>query len=68
MASRRIEEEKNVVEQMIRLYCRKSEGHGELCPSCRELLDYAIVVLTDVATVRISQPARNAQPIAIDRR
>ena len=41
MTSRRIEEEKNVVEQMIRLYCRKSEGHGELCPSCRELLDYA---------------------------
>ena len=41
MARRRIEEEKAVVEQMIRLYCRKSEGHGELCPSCRELLDYA---------------------------
>ena len=38
MTSRRIEEEKNVVEQMIRLYCLKSEGHGELCPSCRELL------------------------------
>ena len=37
----RIEEEKRVVEQMIRLYCRKSEGHDELCPSCKELLDYA---------------------------
>ena len=38
---RRIEEEKRVVEQMIRLYCRKCEGHDELCPSCKELLDYA---------------------------
>ena len=37
----RIEEEKAVVEQMIRLYCRKYEGHDELCPSCKELLDYA---------------------------
>ena len=41
MTSRRIEEEKIVVEQMIRLYCQKSEGYGELCPSCRELLSYA---------------------------
>ena len=41
MARRRIEEEKAVVEQMIRLYCQKSEGHAELCTSCRELLDYA---------------------------
>lgn len=39
MANRCIEE-KNVVEQMIRLYCQQSEGHNELCPSCRELLDY----------------------------
>lgn len=38
---RRIEEEKAVVEQMIRLYCRKHEGNGTLCPSCQELLDYA---------------------------
>ena len=38
---RRIEEEKTVVEQMIRLYCQKYEGHAELCPSCKELLDYA---------------------------
>ena len=37
----RIEEEKAVVEQMIRLYCQKYEGHDELCPSCKELLDYA---------------------------
>ncbi len=38
---KRIENEKRVVEQMIRLYCRRSEGNAELCPSCRELLEYA---------------------------
>ena len=38
---RRIEEEKAVVEQMIRLYCRKKGGNAELCQSCQELLDYA---------------------------
>ena len=37
----RIEEEQQVVEQMIRLYCRKKEGNRELCPSCTELLQYA---------------------------
>lgn len=26
---------------MIGLYCRKKEGNRELCPSCRELLEYA---------------------------
>ena len=41
MKHTRIEEEKAVVEQMIRLYCQKYEGHDELCPSCQELLDYA---------------------------
>lgn len=38
---KRVEEEKAVVEQMIRLYCRRKEGHNALCPECRELLDYA---------------------------
>lgn len=38
---RRIKEEMAVVEQMIRLYCRRHEGHAELCPDCQELLDYA---------------------------
>lgn len=37
----RIEKEKAVVELMIRLYCRKREGHTTLCSSCRELLKYA---------------------------
>lgn len=37
----RIKEEQRVVEQMIRLYCRKKEGNKELCPECKELLQYA---------------------------
>ena len=41
----RIKEEKQVVEQMIRLYCRKMEGNKELCPSCKELLQYAVARL-----------------------
>ena len=30
-----------MVEQMIRLYCRRAEGNDALCPACRELLAYA---------------------------
>lgn len=37
----RIEQEKQTVEQMIRLYCRKKEGNSQLCPRCKELLEYA---------------------------
>lgn len=37
----RIEQEKIIVEQMIRLYCRKKEDNPELCPECRALLEYA---------------------------
>ena len=37
----RIEEEKRVVELMIRLYCRHKEGNAELCESCKVLLEYA---------------------------
>ena len=33
--------EKNVVELMIRLYCRKNHCGRELCPQSRELLQYA---------------------------
>lgn len=35
------EYEKKIVEQMIRLYCRRNHGGKELCPECRELLAYA---------------------------
>ena len=37
----RIAEEQKVVEQMIRLYCRRKEGNKDLCSSCTELLQYA---------------------------
>lgn len=37
----RIEQEKAMVAEMIRMYCRKHEGNGSLCPSCQELLEYA---------------------------
>ena len=34
--------EKQVVQEMIQLYCRKKHGpKGTLCPSCQMLLDYA---------------------------
>lgn len=33
--------ELHTVELMIRLYCRHKEGNRELCPQCRELLEYA---------------------------
>lgn len=36
-----IEKEKQIAEQMIRLYCRKKEKNEQLCPKCRELLAYA---------------------------
>ena len=39
----RREREKEVVSEMINLYCRKNHGSkkGEFCDSCRELRDYA---------------------------
>lgn len=38
---RRIEHEKAIIEQMIRLYCRHREKHKTLCPECQHLLAYA---------------------------
>ena len=37
----RIAREKRIVEQMVRLYCRRKEGNRELCAECRALLEYA---------------------------
>lgn len=37
----RIEREQRTVEQMIRIYCRRSEHNRELCPECAALLEYA---------------------------
>lgn len=41
MKRSRIEKEKQTVEQMIRLYCRKKEKNTTLCSDCEELLRYA---------------------------
>lgn len=41
----RIQEEKIVVEKMIRLYCRRKEGNRVLCRDCQEVLDYAMARL-----------------------
>ena len=41
MSVSRIEQEKNIIALMIRLYCRKKEKNERLCPECEELLDYA---------------------------
>jgi hypothetical protein len=38
----KIKREKQMVERMIRLYCRRAEGNKELCNECGSLLDYAI--------------------------
>ena len=40
------QKEQRVVEEMIRLYCRKNHKEydkttGKMCPSCQELSDYA---------------------------
>lgn len=37
----KIEREKECVEFMIRLYCRRCEGNEVLCPECCELIRYA---------------------------
>lgn len=40
----RRQREKRVVSLMIKLYCNKNHGtHGEICPDCRELRDYAML-------------------------
>lgn len=37
----RIEKEKQIVEFMVRLYCSKKEKNKELCPQCKELIEYS---------------------------
>ena len=38
----RIAREKQTIRAMVTIYCRSHHGTaGELCPECRELLDYA---------------------------
>lgn len=35
------QKEMHIVEEMIRLYCRKKHHSSDLCPECSTLLDYA---------------------------
>lgn len=42
----RIEEEKKVVEKMVRLYCKCKECNQTLCPQCSEILEYALARLS----------------------
>lgn len=37
----KINDEKRIVAQMIRLYCSKHEGNEQLCTACEQLLTYA---------------------------
>ena len=39
--NRKLKHEKQVVRDMISLYCRKIHGSRELCDECRALADYA---------------------------
>lgn len=36
-----VRKEKDTVAFMIRFYCRRKHGGRDLCPECRELLEYA---------------------------
>ena len=44
MPSTRIRQEQEIVAQMVRIYCRQKEKHTDLCPDCKELLQYAHAV------------------------
>ena len=35
-------QEKRIVAQMIRLFCKKKHHQSDLCPDCREVLSYAM--------------------------
>lgn len=41
MAEGRVEQEKKVVEKMIKIWCAGQKHGGVLCPECRELLEYS---------------------------
>ncbi|MGM9845329.1 MAG: nitrous oxide-stimulated promoter family protein [Muribaculaceae bacterium] len=60
--TRRIDHEKAVVLQMIRLYCLKHEGHTSLCPECKELLHYACERL-DKCRFALNKPTCRKCPI-----
>lgn len=39
---KRLDSDKSTIRLMVNYYCRKCHGSHCLCPSCAELLDYAI--------------------------
>ena len=62
MAARRLEEEKQTVEQMIRIYCRHHHHTAQLCPECAGLLRYAHTRL-DRCRFGIDKPTCSKCPI-----
>ena len=42
----RIEQEKQVVSTMIKLYCKKHHQRHSVCPECQALQDYALLRLS----------------------
>lgn len=58
MSRGRIDREKRIVEQMIRIYCRHKEGNAELCSGCAGLIAYAC---TRLDRCRFGEAKRSCQ-------
>lgn len=67
MPSTRIRQEQEIVAQMVRIYCRQKEKHTDLCPDCKELLQYAHARLSHCPFGRRKQHAGYALFIATNR-
>ena len=52
---------------MIRLYCRRAESNRELCPSCRDLFNYALSRLEHCPYGENKPVCKNVLFIAISR-
>ena len=65
----RIEQEKDTIFQMIKIYCHgKKHCHAELCDDCSALLDYAYARLEHCKFGEKSLLARNAPFTVTSRR
>ena len=67
------QKEQRVVEEMIRLYCRKNHKEydkttGKMCPSCQELSDYARFRSRNVPLWKRKHSVRTVRCIVISRR
>lgn len=67
MPSTRIRQEQEIVAQMVRIYCRQKEKHTDLCPDCKELLQYAHARLSHCPFGEKKQHAGYALFIATNR-